>query len=83
MYDKHASIASNKAGHINRHIEPESEFCGVLENLFYIRQADCENMVKIPEDWCFLQDQQQERKMTMGEEDLEFRMHLNRRQEAP
>lgn len=62
-----------------RQLEIETEFCCQLPKLFDIGHAGCKELIKIPEDWCFLEDQRGGKQMLMGEEDLEFRIRYKKK----
>lgn len=73
LYERHVSVGKNKARRTNRQIQLENEFSECMQKLFDISHANSAQLIRIEEDLQFLEDQRQDRKMTMGEEDLIFR----------
>ena len=80
LYDKYGLIHKNKGRRTDRQIEIEEDFISLLDKLFDVAHADCKDMIKIKEDWTFLEDQRGPRKMMMTQEDLEFKRREERRQ---
>ena len=72
LHEKQSGIFKNKSRRTARQLELESDFTNLLGRLFDIAHADCEFLIKIPEDLAFLQDQRGEMKMAMADEDLDF-----------
>ena len=81
LYGKHEGLARNKSRRTDRQAQLEQDFSSLLKNLFDIAHADCQKMIKIKEDWIFLQDQRVDRKMAMGEEDIEFKAREERKRQ--
>jgi hypothetical protein len=81
LYEKHAGLGKNKIRRTERQKEMERDFCNLLKKLFDVAHADCESLIKIPEDWAFLQDQRGAMKMAMAEEDMDFKEREERKQQ--
>lgn len=73
VYEKYVSICKNKNRQTLRQIELQSMFLDQLENLFNISHASSKSLIKIPQDWDFLQDQLTARNMIMIGEDKIFK----------
>ena len=58
----------NKARKTERQSELETEFTILLTKLFDISHADSEQMIRIRDDFLFLQDHRGDRKMIMADE---------------
>ena len=80
LYDKYGLVHKNKGRRTDRQIEIEQDFTSYLDKLFDVAHADCKGMIKIKEDWAFLEDQRGPRKMMMTQEDLEFKHREEKRQ---
>ena len=79
LYDNYVGVGKNKSQRTEKQMELETDFGNGLNKLFDIAQADCEKLIKIQQDKIFLQDQREERKMTIGKEDLEFKEREEKR----
>jgi hypothetical protein len=73
LYLKHAGLGKNKTRRNERQEELEGDFCTLLKKLFDVAHADSESLIKIPADWAFLQDQRGPIKMTIADEDMDFK----------
>ena len=83
VYKRYVKLGKNKARRTDRQIELEANFCLQMNQLFDVAHANCDqfpSLIKIPEDFAFLEDQRGDRKMTIGKEDTEFQEREAKRQ---
>src|SRR6476469_7190076 len=74
LYDRYVKLGKNKSRRSDRQIRLEEEFSLTMNKLFDVAHANCDNVpsiIKISDDFLFLQDQRGARKMSIGEEDIE------------
>ena len=79
LYNKHDSLSRNKLRRNERQQFLESAFTASLAKLFDIAHSDCSQLIRIPQDLDFLEDQRSVRKMAMGSEDREFKVRNEKR----
>lgn len=72
-YDNYVRLGKNKCRRTERQLELEADFGNLMNKLFDVAHAECERLIKIERDKLFLQDLREERKMTIGTEDIAFR----------
>lgn len=80
LYATHVKVGKNKTRRSEAQCQLENEFTTLLTKLFDISHANCEQKIKIPEDYQFLMDQHEARKMVMAGEDNEFQKREEKKQ---
>ena len=80
FYQEYVLLRKNKARRTERQGQLETDFSHKLNQLFDLSHANSEQLIKIPQDFEFLQDQQGPRKMIMTGEDLQFKKREEKRQ---
>jgi hypothetical protein len=80
IYETHASISKNKNRRTEKQCESEAAFSKQMLQLFDVAHAECERIIKIKEDWHFLQDQRGPRKMVMTGEDKIFKKQFEKKE---